>query len=79
MGRFALPTGPWLKTPEACAALGISRDTLRARMHAGLLEAGTHWIATGTSEKAPKLWNIEACMAAMQQWSAPQPPSRGKG
>ena len=70
--NIALPSGPWLRTQEACTALGISRHTLGARVKAGYLVQGKHWMASGPAAKATRFWNIESCMIAMAHWSAPE-------
>ena len=67
----ALSEGPWLRTPEACVALGISRDTLQVRKREGLFQAGRDYIRTGRHAKSPCLWNIQSARAQMAMWAAP--------
>jgi hypothetical protein len=63
-----LPAGEWLRTAEASAALGLSRDTLRRREVDGYLKAGQHFIATGPHRTSPRLWNVAEVRCAMAGW-----------
>ena len=66
-----LNEGPWLRRPEACVALGISRDTLQVRKREGLFQAGRDYIRTGRHAKSPCLWNIQSAREQMALWAAP--------
>ncbi len=70
--NVALPDGQWLKTPEACVALKISRSTLQDLVKKGLLTAGQHYVRLTTGLTSPQLWNINSVREAMAQWSAPE-------
>ena len=62
----------WLKTPDACKALGVSRDTLRRRRMEGFLISGQHFLKTSQSRSGWYLWNLEEVQVVLGNWKAPR-------
>ena len=62
----------WLKTPDACKALGVSRDTLRRRRMEGFLICGQHFLKTSQSRSGWYLWNLEEVQVVLGNWKAPR-------
>lgn len=57
-------------TAEACAALEMSRETLRQLRLRGVLQPGKHYRRWGcTQGRGPLLWNLENVEATITGWS----------
>ena len=67
-----LPTGVWLRTKDVPPALNISKNTLLRRKDDGWLQAGTHYLRTGTSKTSNLLWNVDACRKVLAEMAAPE-------
>ena len=60
----------WITTAEACATLGMSRETLRKLRMRGILQPGKHYRRWGcTKGKGPLQWHPENVEAALNGWS----------
>ena len=60
----------WVTTAEACAALGMSRETLRQLRLRGVLIPGKHnrrWSCT--QGRGPLQWHLENVEATITGWS----------
>jgi hypothetical protein len=60
----------WVTTAEACAALGMSRETLRQLRLRGVLTPGKHYRRWGcTQGRGPLQWHLENVEATITGWS----------
>ena len=60
----------WVTTAEACAALGMSRETLRQLGLRGVHTQVKHYRRWGcTQSKGPLQWHLENVEAAITGWS----------
>ncbi len=59
-----------MSTPEACAALGMSREPLRKLRLRGVLVPGKHYRRWGcTQGRGPLQWHLENVEATITGWS----------
>ena len=60
----------WISTADACALLGISRETLRQLRLRGVLQPGKHFRRWGCTEgNGPLQWHGENIEASITGWS----------
>jgi hypothetical protein len=60
----------WVTTTEACAALGMGRETLRQLRLRGVLTPGKHYRRWGcTQGRGPLQWHLENVEATITGWS----------
>jgi hypothetical protein len=60
----------WVTTPQACEALGMSRETLRKLRLRAVLQPGKHYRRWGcTQGRGPLQWHLENVEATITGWS----------
>lgn len=74
IGRHQLnrepPAWVWVTTAEACAVLGMSRETLRQLRLRGVLQPGKHYRRWGCTEgRGPLQRHLENVEATITGWS----------
>ncbi len=59
---------PWLRTPELCRHLTISRSTLRRWRQVGILRQGQHWVRLNPCcPRSDHLWHLERCTEQLRR------------